>query len=213
MSGKRLSLLRALPRDPSRLPCLALPWVGQTCSVWLYLVEDAFCPCVSPTNPTEIAPPDYGMSLISDCVQQGWDYVSQHFGDSDFQEGSGPAGGKADCTAAGMVVKKIKPSPQLSVFYQCKCWSPFFKPSRDPNKRDMSLEPLLGKKKKWYGWECSWPKARNFKSWEKVAERSREGRLGDDGPQREYFRHCKLLNKYSHPCPWLIKSFQPFEVC
>lgn len=26
----------------------------------------------------------------------------------------------------GSVVKKIKPASQLSVFYQCKCWSPFF---------------------------------------------------------------------------------------
>lgn len=34
----------------------------------------------------------------------------------------------------GTVVKKMKPASQLSVFYQCKCWSPFFKPSRDPKR-------------------------------------------------------------------------------
>lgn len=30
---------------------------------------------------------------------------------------------------------------------------------------------------------------------------------GGEGVQMEYFWRCKLLNKYSHPCPWLIKSF------
>lgn len=29
---------------------------------------------------------------------------------------------------------------------------------------------------------------------------------GEEGAQMEYFRRCKLLNKYSQLYPWLIKS-------
>lgn len=73
--------------------------------------------------------------------------VPELFGESYFQEGRGPVGGKADSTAAGRVVKKIKPSPQLSVFTNVNVDLLFLNPQETP-KRGLCLWNLNYAKKK-----------------------------------------------------------------